>query len=173
MISVIVRLGVRSPGMANNDNGSIETNRGASVTPPRSSPGLSLALAFSFKLSGPQSSSFFPRSDPLTYGACSTTISYFPLPSQGLSPHPLVSQHPGCDAHHDRHSSLQGCWWARTEPVAPAVPPHWHVPGCFDKSPCRLACFRTAHAHVTGTHSCLSPSRQLSITPKSSPSCLH
>ena len=116
---------------------------------------------------------FFPRSDPLTYGACSTTISYFPLPSQGLSPHPLVSQHAGCDAHHDRRSSLRGCRWARTEPVAPAVPPHWHVPGRFDKSPCGLACFRTARAHVTGTHSCPSPSGQLSITPESSPSCLH
>lgn len=141
--------------------------------PPRSSPGLSLALAFSFKLSGPQSSSFFPRSDPLTYGVCSATISYFPLPSQGLSPHLLVSQHPGCDAHHDCRSSLRGCQWAHTEPVAPAVPPHWHVPGRFNKSPCGLACFRAARAHITGTCSCPSPSGQLSIMPESSPSCLH
>ena len=32
MISVVVRLGVRSPGMANNDSGGIGANRGASVT---------------------------------------------------------------------------------------------------------------------------------------------
>ena len=32
MISVIVRLGVRSPGMANNDSGRIGAKRGASVT---------------------------------------------------------------------------------------------------------------------------------------------